>query len=380
MNTSLQNTVVNNVLCYVSTARHSLSKDHIIKATVAYYEPIVIKAAKRVLYQLCNKEPIDRRRAAKAMLDAQDIYDLLNKSDIEKIILPKFVANSFLAMPPPTEFSELSNVIVTFMERVEQLEKEIKKSRESMQLDMKSFEDCITIKQELVDIKQNTMMLLANGSSPTTSPSIPSTDSANTSGTVPQMSIPAEEPGTANYRNALLSSPSRNNNQDRKQLSQSTRNAPSNTSSARGIIHSKQSANENRNITSSNNSASVRGSTSTTKYNNYYNNRGSYGTGRTRPSYNFRSAPKLVDVYVGRCITRTTCNDILNHCQEYLYVNPNSCVELNCKIPFTKSFKLTVDLSDRDYLLMPENWPRGVYVRKFYTAKFLTTTEQIQDY
>ena len=261
-------------------------------------------------------------------------------------------------MPPATEFNELSNVIITFMDRIEQLEKEIKKTKESMQLDVKSFEECLTIKQELVDIKQNTMILLENAPRKIT----------NTNPIV----VNAPIRNTRSYSSVLASPPSSRtqiNSQNRSEHTQMTEQMSQN---------SKQSNNqlENRRRPSLNHENPPRND----QINKNKQHQGSFGTGRTGPRYNFRGTPKLMDIYVGRCMDRTTCNDVINHCEKYLFVKPNACVELNCKIPYTKSFKLTVDLADRDYLLRPENWPFGVYVRKFYTAKYLTTTEQIQEY
>ena len=284
-------------MLYVSTARHSLPKDHIIKAVVAFYDPIVVKAAKRVLYELCKKVPTDRRRAAKTILDAQDIYELLNSADAENIEIPKFVANSFQAMPPASEFNELSNVIISFMERIEQLDKEIKKSKERMQLDVKSFEECLTIRQELVDIKQNTMMLLE--SAPKSGEAVLTNVNTLNNGT--DTPIPENNAATRSYSNALTGpTPQRNIPHTNKQV-QPSRNAPHNTNNINPGQHTNNQTTVNNTQTPPP-TRDIPSPTGTELPNKNRQSRGSFGTGRTGPLYNFRGAPKLVDIYVGKCI------------------------------------------------------------------------------
>ena len=87
------------------------------------------------------------------------------------------------------------------------------------------------------------------------------------------------------------------------------------------------------------------------------------------PGNRFRSSPKLVDLYIGQCSLKTRSEDILYHCNRHLSVDPINCEELNCRNPSVKSFKLTISLYDRDYMLLPENWPRGVYVRRFFSKQ-----------
>ena len=346
----------------MSTARHSIKKDNIIKAVAAFYNADDVKAARKILFTLCDREPPTKGRQAKVLLDALDIYDLFATADHEQLDLPRFVADSFQALPPPTEFNELSNVILSFMSRIEELEKEMKKTREALQLDANSLEDSVTIKQELVDIKRNTMMLLGKNSNSGTKNLLGPVQNNNEailhensssnnepSDNRPVINPPIEKQGTTNSNPSPSISSKDNRNlapQSSPQTSVKRRfNRQSSHYTDRNWHHSSRNWNYDRTYGPS------------------------IGTGTSMPGNRFRGSPKQVELYIGQCTMKTRNEDIVYHCNKHLSVEPISCDELNCRTPNVKSFKLTIDLSDLEYMLQPENWPRGVYVRRFISGK-----------
>ena len=91
-----------------------------------------------------------------------------------------------------------------------------------------------------------------------------------------------------------------------------------------------------------------------------------YGTRKTTNN-KFKSAQKTADLYIGRCDSETTSEEISTHLKDELNTPCLKCEELKTRIPFSKAFKVTVYLNDRDQLLDTSCWPEGVVARKFFT-------------
>ena len=85
----------NAVLCYITTARGSLSKENIIGNVVAFYSSDVIFSAKEEIFGICNERPIKRKATAEipnaSVSNVRDILQLLDQVE-GKIALPSFVA------------------------------------------------------------------------------------------------------------------------------------------------------------------------------------------------------------------------------------------------------------------------------------------------
>ena len=96
--------VINDLLCYCSTAWSSLTHDQIILNCTGFYKPEVIFAAKETLFSHFNEHPTKRKATANnptpAVVNIEDILHRLDKADPAK--LPKYVASSFNGMPPPS--------------------------------------------------------------------------------------------------------------------------------------------------------------------------------------------------------------------------------------------------------------------------------------
>ena len=105
---NLDNTILNDVLCFLTTSRDSLTSDDACIIAVAFYKPDDIVQAKETLFTIC-KEKLIRRKACQQhpnpnIADIQDILNLLTKKDDGRSILPKFVAESYQSLPPAAGF------------------------------------------------------------------------------------------------------------------------------------------------------------------------------------------------------------------------------------------------------------------------------------
>lgn len=95
-------------------------------------------------------------------------------------------------------------------------------------------------------------------------------------------------------------------------------------------------------------------------------NAGVLGQRKTNIETNFKCAKKYVDLYIGQCDLHVTCSDIKIYINEELNIDDFKIIELNCRNPENKSFKISVTFEDRIKLLSGDSWPEGIICRKFF--------------
>ena len=140
------NLVVNNVLCYLSTARHSQTEQSMIAACQSFYKYEDILDAKETLYGFGEETITKRRGDAKARMDITDMIAVLQTYDEKKVTIPTIVCDGYNKMPPASGFEILAEHIVGLMEEMHSLKEEISKLNAA-----RSSEE---IKEELSDIKK----------------------------------------------------------------------------------------------------------------------------------------------------------------------------------------------------------------------------------
>ena len=118
---------------------------------LSFYSSEKITAAKKVLFSLSNEPTVTRKGNGKARSDLTDILTLFNKNEQSGVHLPKFLADSFDAMPPVSGYEILAEHIVDLLEQVGDLKEKIKTLNEAA-VALKST-DAIDIREELHDIK-----------------------------------------------------------------------------------------------------------------------------------------------------------------------------------------------------------------------------------
>ena len=98
--TPVSNIRLDSLLCYASTARHSLKNDEIIRICVAFYKEADIIKSKDLLCDLIGQKGKRRRNENRVMNEMKDIVDMLTHCDDNNISLPKFVTDSYYGLPP----------------------------------------------------------------------------------------------------------------------------------------------------------------------------------------------------------------------------------------------------------------------------------------
>ena len=92
----VQNTdlLINNFLCYVSTARHRMKYDDIVRTCIAFYKENDLLEGKSLLCVKLGDKPKWRRGENRLVSEVQDVLNILKKCDDEGIQLPCFVCGS----------------------------------------------------------------------------------------------------------------------------------------------------------------------------------------------------------------------------------------------------------------------------------------------
>ena len=84
---------------------------------------------------------------------------------------------------------------------------------------------------------------------------------------------------------------------------------------------------------------------------------------------NLKSAVRKTDIYLGICSLDTTSDDVKDYILKEINVTIDECVPLNCKDPRCKSFRISLDMRDKDKLLEADVWPEEIMCRQFFHSR-----------
>ena len=121
----IKNAVINGVLCYLSSARHTLTDQAMCTICLSFYNSDKISEAKELLFKIGNETTVKRRGEAKSKADLMDIINLLRKLDENRANVPKFVADNFCTMPPASGFETIAEHIINLTMEISTLKNEI---------------------------------------------------------------------------------------------------------------------------------------------------------------------------------------------------------------------------------------------------------------
>ena len=399
MTHTLENSILNNVLCYISSSRINHTNDTILTNTVAFYKSDAIKSAKELLFKICKENPTTRKSCAKhpnpSTADVGDILNLLEKTDNMNLELPSFLAGGASSMPPGAGFDAISPVMCSLRDEITALREEVSQLRQVTQNDMKSFEGLSCLAQDVVDIKtllhdrRHQMEINVN----------PVATSTNNSETVDpteeqasDRNVPLTAPAPAEESPAL--DPDDDDDQNPWQLVQHSRNRRG--GAARDGSNHVDSAPGRFSRGGTRHGGPGRGGPG--RGGPGRGGQGQRGPGRGGPGFGgprrdgpsrggqssdrniigsqtgnsvgLTGAQPILDVFIGGCELGTSVNTILAHCQAN-GVNPKKCELMTGRPIWYQPFKLSVSVPDRDKVLESSFWPEQVFVRKFHKPKVL---------
>ena len=153
----LQNTVLNDVLCFISTARKTLPHANVTAQTVGFYDDGAIRKAKETIFKICNEKPVARKSCSShpnpSVADVEDILNLFHRMGSKSFLFPDFVAGSYASLPPSSGFDAMASVMGSLRDELFAVREEFRQMREKTVKDAKAMEDIVRVKDDIEDIK-----------------------------------------------------------------------------------------------------------------------------------------------------------------------------------------------------------------------------------
>ncbi len=122
--------VIDDVLCFIQSARKSLNEVCIGLMAVAYYTPEIILASKESIFKVCQEECTKRRQTKQypnpSTRDVVDIIDLMVKMEGKE--MPQYVSRRYGSMPS-NEFEKIAGIMCSMRDEVCSLRVELNEAR-----------------------------------------------------------------------------------------------------------------------------------------------------------------------------------------------------------------------------------------------------------
>jgi len=368
---TIDNAICNDVLCYLSTARDSLPRDIIILNACAFYKSEKILQAKEIIHNICLEKIVNRKKTVNqpnpTTIDLQDILNLLERN--ENANLPRFLAENYNSLPP-NGFESMAAIISSLRDEMFALKSEIVQLRENNLRDQRSFEDVESIKQDVNDIKLSINSLRRQ--KPVTVPN----DVAQI--TVDDITHPVTEMNLQRDTAVHTTCRPDSKNDDIPDVSLNPNPQPLDYSGAlrsnrrpslNGETGSVQGLRVEHRDNKRANGSLHQGTRVSGGISQFHKRRRVIGTSNGNGALKAATQNmRQLDIFIGGCSLESSIDDIKNHCSNKGIVVRNIC-DLETRALWYKAFKLTVNADDREKLLVPEAWPEGVFVRKFFNAR-----------
>ena len=416
---TLKSPIISGVLCYTSTARHSVRHDDIVRICLAFFKEDDIIKGKDILCNIIGDKPKRRRGEDRIMNEVRDILDMLKRCDESKFELPKFVVDSYDGLPPSSGFDLIAQSLTALNDEILNLKKEIEFLKDSrieqgITVDDMSMikEDLITIKGELRkmnhrglndDIRRSSLVLENLQNIRSNADYIDKDISGNISGTEDDVSdtVSRFKPTTSSGSNMVPSAPEMDSDNLLEILNRSfqdeggpataptysqitekngrqSKTISNRRSSLMNIseVHSKTTASNSMDVLKNVQEKQVKEKLPAVDEDGFTLVRNKKKTrdnivGSKRYSGNrvMKSARKVGDLYLGNLDLDVTEDEIVEYIKDETNISVDACILLNSRNPNCKSFKISVSFESRMKLLSHEVWPEGVICRKFYNPR-----------
>ena len=392
----LENTVVNDVLCYISTARASLSRDRIVLNALAFYSDVAVRRAKDMIFDICKEKSVKRKACTShpnpIAADLEDIYLILEKMEGLKFLLPDFVAEGYVSLPPSSGFESLASVMCSLRDEISALRLEVSEVRKSNEKDMKALDNVGCIIQDVAEIKlliHNLPKMKVSGSAPENFNSQSFSGQLMTDGSsglhyessrhtreqieqnvlessdpnivIPDVDIPTNSlsnngvfPRERTYANATVMPPVSSNRRHSFQRG-----------GTQGVAAMNRMATVSSNGRASFQSSRTQGVSEQRRIMGQKPRRVNINGTKAAVSSGLTSGLRILDIFVGGCGLQTSADEISNYCRDNDVI-VKKCESIETKSEWYKSYKISIDASIRDKLLDAEFWPEGIFVRKFF--------------
>ena len=361
----IKNAVINGVLCYLSSARHTLTDQAMCTICLSFYNNDKISEAKELLFKIGNETTVKRRGEAKAKADLMDIINLLRKLDENSANVPKFLADNFCSMPPASGFETIAEHIINLTMEISTLKNEIQNLK-----DQPSGNSLTDMKEDIYDIKN---ILLQKTTSckfqPNVAPHIDTTDRRLFADVV---ASPVNTRSSDNVVGRLPTIIKRNNTLG-VQVEERDKHQIATANDKKKLASPEEPMNQWNKVQHSSEQSPNGGNQIIELRENGWQ---LHQTKRKRAEV-IKGTKKVVgslkgvnncDLYIGKCDDSVTPAIISSYIKDENNIDVISCECLN-EYNGVKSFKVTLSFENRNKLLMSSAWPENIVVRNFYTSK-----------
>lgn len=386
---TLKNTVIDNVLCFMTTARKAEKASDIITVIKTFYANDAIKNAKKVLCEVAGENLSYRNKTVKCSepiaSDIEDMLDIIVKLEVNGgSTLPKFVAEDYKSLPPSGGFIALAEAINNMQKQITELTHEITALSEARQKDIKCFEDTMSIKEDINDIKiaLNVVLVSTENGNDEGNPS--STSLGSHSNPNPQNNIPLNTEEIVQKKKKRKKKIAKKSDADEDSLSSDIKDStpltvkPRETTEEEKVssivkmtfaeafkstvgpfvkspqLTKKEQDKEAFTLVSSKRAAKKN------KKRNIYGNKDV-----NSEEVGFSGVPKVIDVFVGGCQTPCDTETIKEYCKKTATFNYLKCAIVKTKATHYCCFKLSVEADQEKTVLSANFWPKGIFVRRF---------------
>lgn len=332
---SIEDAVVNGILCYISTARNSHSDQTISSICQSFYKYDVITKGKEVLFEITGAEYSKRRGNDKLKSEVNDIIQEFRRIDENNISVPAFMANSCNDMPPASGFEVLSEHIIMLLTEINNLRSQVGDLKESVN----QIKDCNVsdIKEELYDIKNiilsksfvdnNQHKSLPHAVTPYTNNKVNNVNKSKGNNLCSEHT--SKQSSTIGKRPSMITDATTSSRDDADNILEDINKWQ--------VVRRKKKR--------------------------------EHITGLKKTDGTFKGIGRTLDVFIGRCDLSVDSNIIKNYISNDIGISVLSCECISAESSRVKSFKVTVAAVDRDKLLVDSLWPVDVSVRKFYKPR-----------
>ena len=298
--------------------------------------------------------------------DLKDIYVCFEKLENGDTVAPKFVGGGFTSFPP-NGFENIAPILCALRDEVVVLRTEVSQMREASNKDERALNAAYVVAQDVTEIKALVQRALA--------PRAPHP---------PPGEDPVEQIVRDSSVSALTPDTSAENVQTRPVSNESTDMFQSdgftvvnNRPYANALRRNGQRANPaGQQFSAQTNARGHRPMPQQTGDNQQAGGNRQPGGGRrrtvimgTRPSdLSIASEERILDIFVGGCGSNSTNDTITAYCSNNC-VLLKKCEDLRSASEWTKSYKISVKLSDKEKIMDAAFWPQGVFVRKFFRSR-----------
>ena len=342
-------TCINNVLCYISTAKHSCDQQTIISMCMAFYKEDEINKAKEVLYKSADETFKKRIGDGRMKNNICDMLQISRKFDESDSVLPKFLCDGYNKMPPSAGFEVIAEHIFSLLSKMESLETEINL--------LKSHDisgGFIEIKEDIKDIK-----LAVNKVPKTALTSQRNFESARNLLTVVEV---VSRDGIAVDNSSsedVLRTSSPPCEQDTVQQQRVLRDfKPRRNSVKDETIHIEDATSEEE--------PDGQPWTKVQRRKPRI-----FVTGSKNTAGQFKGVQPTKDIYIGRCDKNVSVSHIEEYIKGEFGVDFVQCSCISNEIADVKSFKITVFAQTSDEMLDTARWPQNVRVRRYFNKFYM---------